>query len=121
MVILWTCIHDFVSMTKIHYEITSFDSLFSFIALEGEDYTLPGTFEIVFDTEVVSDDTRCVSIDIENDSIVEGDQTFLIEISNVSPQVQMGQNNTVTVIIEDNDSKWMYWIAYMNKETKLTF
>ena len=59
----------------------------------------------MFDTEVVSDDTRCVSIDIVDDDLIEGEQKFMIEISNVSPQLQVGQNNTVTVIIEDNDSK----------------
>ena len=96
-----------VSIAKMRYDITGLSKFcFAFLtALEGEDYTLPGVFEIVFGTEVVSNDTRCVSIDIEDDDLIEGEQRFMIEISNVSPQVQLGQNNTVTVIIEDNDSK----------------
>lgn len=65
-----------------------------------EDYTFTSV-ELMF---TPMDPVQCTNISILNDSIVEADELFTLQLSAVSPRVEI-TDNTTTVIIQDDDSK----------------
>ncbi|HXI51211.1 MAG TPA: Calx-beta domain-containing protein, partial [Candidatus Saccharimonadales bacterium] len=73
-------------------------------ATAGQDF-LPVSVRLRFawipnDVETV----KTFRLPILDDTLVEGDETFLISLSNPSPGVLLGPQSTATVVIHDNDS-----------------
>ena len=71
-----------------------------FIAADFVDNT-PVDFEFS-STQLVD----CVNIPIVDDTIVEGDEIFLVFLSTLDVQVQIGPISSANVLIEDNDCKF---------------
>ena len=69
--------------------------------MAGSDYTAVSTDEVF----VPSSDTnamQCVSITIEDDEALEGDETFIVILTTSEPIVMLEMNET-TIAIMDND------------------
>ena len=49
---------------------------------------------------------QCITITLLDDDIYEGDETFTATISSVSPGGTIGTQDTTTITIVDNDSKF---------------
>ncbi|XP_064390869.1 uncharacterized protein LOC135338715 isoform X3 [Halichondria panicea] len=73
-------------------------------ATDGEDYVLPGDFQIVFDTNVLSGDSECVNISITDDERVENEQEFVVMVTSISSQVELPGFTSVYITIEDDDT-----------------
>lgn len=78
-----------------------------FIALEGDDYSVVGDFQIVFGSDVSSGDSRCAQLQVEDDSILEEMETFAVSIVSVTPAVNGDSSQSVTVQIEDDESMFL--------------
>ena len=63
------------------------------------DYSLPGEFQIKFGSSSLSGDSECVNVTISNDDFVEGREEFVVTVTSVTPQVELSEINSVTVII----------------------
>ena len=80
------------------------------VTVIGDDYQPDGT-ELVFSTQQQQlsqpgeSITECINIDIVDDSRVEGEHMFSVEIVSVSPSsvVQCSPNNSASVHIIDDD------------------
>ena len=59
--------------------------------------------------------TRTISINITNDDIYEGDESFTLQIDSSLPDlVTLGQQNTATVVIqEDEKRKYLFCFNYI--------
>jgi hypothetical protein len=78
-----------------------------FIFSENSDYVGRSNVSITFLSGDVTGTNRCTSISINEDSIVEYNETFDVILTENSDRlvIQSGRNNTQITIIEDNDSK----------------
>ena len=76
-----------------------------FIFAENSDYVGRSNVGITFFSSDVTGTNRCISISINEDSIVEYNETFNVILTENSDRlmVQSGRNNTQITIIEDND------------------
>ena len=73
------------------------------------DFNPPTLFSITFDTTSTSGDVECIDIPTIDDMALEGDHGFSVSFisSNLEDNVQLS-SDSVTAVIEDNDSK--YWV-----------
>ena len=71
--------------------------------VSGEDFTFSGT-QLTFPTPTTSDgDVMCTSVTIIDDANLEGDHTFTVTITGVSPGGgSISPNPTTTITIHDN-------------------
>ena len=67
------------------------------------DYTLPSEFQIVFETDASPGDTRNITIPVEDDDIIEGEEMFVVTVTSVSPQGEISGTSSVIVTITDDD------------------
>jgi hypothetical protein len=81
--------------------------LMLFIFTENSDYVGRSSVGITFLSGDVTGTNRCTSISINEDSIVEYNETFDVILTENSDRlvIQSGRNNTQITIIEDNDCK----------------
>ena len=92
--------------------------LFNVTATDGatDDFILSAPFMATFTIGATNGDTTNVSVMILNDDFVEGLETFDLSINNVTSTVMasVGNNDSVTITITDNDSECMecglFWV-----------
>ena len=74
--------------------------LFNFhFSIAPKDYTSTET-----DLTFTPDNSRiCVNIPITNDTVVEGNEIFIVTVTSKDPSIQIGLNSNSTVIIVDDD------------------
>ena len=79
----------------------------NFIFAENSDYVGQSNVGITFFSGDVTGTNRCASITINEDSIVEYNETFNVILTENSDRlvIQSDRNNTQIIIIEDNDCK----------------
>jgi len=71
---------------------------------EGDDYTLPDTFEATFTVGSMLGDTACSAVTIVDDLDLEGTHNFAVQISGTTPSgSQIMLPSPITVEIQDND------------------
>jgi len=71
---------------------------------EGDDYTLPDTFEATFAVGSMLGDTACSAVTIVDDLDLEGTHDFGVQISGTTPSgSQITSAALTTVEIQDND------------------
>ena len=79
----------------------NFSSLDS--AENGSDYTalsIPMTFPATTSTDEAM---RCINVSITDDSVFEESETFTVTVTTTSQQVTLGNNDTTTITITDNE------------------
>jgi len=79
---------------------------------EGDDYTLPDTFEATFPVGSVPGDTACSDpITIVDDTDLEGTHEFSLQIFGTTPSGSQIMTNAAltTVEIQDNDGTQVYY------------
>ena len=69
-------------------------------AIGNEDY-VPDTGTLTFEDGV---DTQIITIQLLDDSVVEGDQAFTVLLSNVAGDASLGDISSTEVVIADNDA-----------------
>ena len=69
--------------------------------MENSDYTFTST-DVTFSSGSNDSTLGCVNIDIENDTALEGNQTFTVTLTTSDPDVLPG-NDMTDITIEDND------------------
>ena len=77
------------------------------------DYTHPTPFSITFDTTSTDGVVVCIDVPTIDDMALEGDHNFSVSLisSNLENNVQLS-NDSVTAVIQDNDSKfWVYQLC----------
>ena len=60
---------------------------------------------VVFPTISTEGMVLCVEIIIIDDSALEGEHNFTVNISSTSPEITIGISNEATTLIEDNERK----------------
>ncbi len=77
------------------------------IAIEGEDFSPVGDFQIVFEnTLTTSSAVECAQVNLTADGVVEGEEEFLVTVFKVTPSFVMSDSgDTVSVLITDSDSE----------------
>ena len=79
------------------------------LAVENDDYVVPVPFEVTFDIMSTSGSLACINISIPQDSALEGDHEFTVQLSTLSPDVvTIGSPANVEVVIADDESKCVY-------------
>ena len=83
----------------------SFQTLFlSLVA--GMDYSsTPVPDPVVFPTNSTEGMELCAEIMITDDSALEGEHNFTVNISSTSPEITLGDPYEATIVIQDNDGK----------------
>ena len=84
------CIIDQVLLLSLHSTVSE------------EDYLLENDI-IIFGT--ASGAEECISVTIFDDDAVEGNHSFTVVIVSVSSPTRIGDSNSTTVMIADNDSE----------------
>ena len=70
--------------------------------MESSDYTFTST-DVTFSSGSNDSTHGCVNIDIENDTALEGNQSFTVTLTTSDPDVAV-RNRMTLITIEDNDS-----------------
>jgi hypothetical protein len=73
-------------------------------AVEGEDFQSPSPLEVIFNVASPAV-PLCVTFDILDDSDLEGDHSFTVQITGVGPAAVIASPDTTTVIIDDDDDE----------------
>lgn len=77
-------------------------AILHFSTLAPQDY-LPVSTEVTFNAD---EETRmCRDVTIRDDFILEGEETFLLEITTTAPELTIVAPVTIRITIEDNDGK----------------
>ena len=79
--------------------------LFFTSAIEGADFTVPNPFQVVFGTDSSPQNTQNVTIAISSDQIIEGEEVFVVMVTNISPAGDVLGSNSATVFITDSNCK----------------
>ena len=74
--------------------------------MESSDYTFTST-DVTFSSGSNDSTLGCVSIDIESDTALEGNQTFTVTLTTSDPDV-LAENDMTVITIEDNDGVSIY-------------
>jgi len=83
------------------------------LAVENDDFVVPVPFEVTFDIMSASGSLACINISIPQDSALEGDHEFTVQLSTLSPDVvTIGSPANVEVVIADDESK-CEWVAHI--------
>ena len=70
---------------------------------------VPVPFEVTFDVMSMSGSLACINIGIPQDSALEGDHEFTVQLSTLSPDVvTIGSPANATVVIADDESKCIH-------------
>ena len=69
-------------------------------------YFLPLTVDYESTTFEIDSDIQCIDITIINDGVVEPMEEFTVEISAISPFVDIGTTSSAVVTITDDDSEF---------------
>ena len=67
----------------------------------------PITVDYESTTFEIDSDTQCIDVTIINDGVVEPMEEFTIEISAISPFVDIGTTSSAVVTITDDDSEFV--------------
>lgn len=86
--------------------VTSHTS-FSIHSVQGADFDIPGSTEIIFPSSVTSSgNEQCFNITIEDDNALEGQHSTSLHLSPIFPANQIDLNLVYSsLLIEDNDGK----------------
>ena len=57
---------------------------------------------VIFDAAT---DTQCIDITIVNDNVVEPEEDFTVELSPISPFVDIGTTSSAVITLTDGDSE----------------
>lgn len=79
-----------------------------FLAVNGQDYAVENPSFVTFGTSVVPappSDSECITISILDDDVVEGDQDFSIDLTDVGLFALFGEPFVTTVTIHDDDGE----------------
>ena len=88
---------------NINFEMSSL--LYTDSAVGGSDYEPVVSRELTVPRGAYDgDNSQCVDVNIIDDSALEGDETFSIELTTANTVVMLGNNET-EISISDNDSK----------------
>ena len=83
--------------------------IFYSLAVENDDYVVPTPFEVTFDIMSTSGSLACINISIPQDSALEGDHEFSIQLSTLSPDVvTIDSPADAEVVIADDESECVY-------------
>ena len=74
------------------------------LSADGDDFTIPSPFDVVFPVNSLSGSSQCASITFDEDSIIEGDHSFTVSMSNPGG-AGTADPTVATVTIDDNDGK----------------
>ena len=74
------------------------------LIVEGEDFQSPSPLEVIFNVASPAV-PLCVTFDILDDSDLEGDHSFTVQITGVGPAAVIASPDTTTVIIDDDDDE----------------
>ena len=81
-----------------------------FFTVASEDFMFSDGFSVTFMPSIFSMVTESLNVTIVDDSIIEGDQSFTVNISSISlDSVSVGTPSTVAVTIIDNDRKFIVY------------
>ena len=72
--------------------------------MEGQDFTSPNPLEVVFDPASPAV-PLCATFNILDDSEMEGDHGFNVQITGVGPAAMIGSPDTTTVTIDDDEGE----------------
>ena len=75
-------------------------------AVAGPDYTMSSSalFFPAGSTDGTMD--QCIDVDISNDQVIEGDETFTVGLTVITPGVMEGNNmTTITIMTNPDDSQ----------------
>ena len=79
-------------------------TIYKIISVAGSDY-VGGPLQATFPTSSMEGATSCVNISILQDLVLEGDQSFGVEVTSATPSVVMvGMPSEETVTILDDES-----------------
>ena len=71
-------------------------------ATEGTDYmALSSPQSLTFNATSPDGDMRCTNITIDDDTLIEGDETFTVDLTVTTPDVMMGNAMTTVTITDD--------------------
>ena len=92
-----------------HYLCGSSSNLFVFftLATEGVDFTVPSPFQVVFGTDSSPGNTQTETITINTDQIIEGEEVFVVMVTNISPAGDVSGSNSATVSITDSNCEYV--------------
>ena len=80
--------------------------------MQGDDFTSPNPLQIVFDP-IVSAGPLCATFDILDDTELEGDHSFTVQITGVGPAAVIDISaDTATVTIDDDEREHSFIIGY---------
>ena len=73
--------------------------------MEGVDFDSPTPLQIIFniDSSPGPVDPVCATIDILDDTVLEGNHEFSVQITGVGPAAEIGSPDTTTVVIDDDE------------------
>lgn len=78
--------------------------MISVSAVAGSDYTM-ATQSLIFPVGNPPSTIRCIDISIIDDEAVEGDETFSVVLTVITPGVDHGNTETTVTILPDADSQ----------------
>jgi len=86
-----------------------YSCIFCSLAVENDDYVVPTPFEVTFDILSTSGSLACINISIPQDSALEGDHEFSIQLSTLSPDVvTIDSLADAEVVIADDESECVH-------------
>ena len=75
--------------------------------MEGQDFTSPIPLQIVFNI-IDPAAPLCATFNILDDSVMEGDHEFTVQITAVGPTAVIASPDTTTVTIDDDEREHYY-------------
>ena len=78
--------------------------------IDPGDYTSVSNMELIF-RQASASEPLCNNIQLENDDILESDESFFVILSSSDRAVTLEPNNA-TVIINNDDSKWFSFTGW---------
>ena len=90
-----------------HYYYCTSEINFSFLSVNGQDFTSPAMPTVVFNTGADNGDTVCTSITIIDDDDFEGDHSFTADIDAITPSTIdiMLSTTAAEIVIQDDEGE----------------
>ena len=77
--------------------------------VQDEDFSHPSEFSVTFETSATDNSEVCVDISTIDDDAIEGVHSFSVSLESSSlPNNVVLSPQSVTAMIYDNDSMWLY-------------
>ena len=70
----------------------------------GTDFSFPNGFDVTFSAGSGSS-TQMLTILVLDDDVLEGDHSFIVNITNTNLDVTVGSSSPIVIIINDDDCK----------------